>query len=587
MPPDRHRPESAAAVLESLIRPADARSTILRLLADDVRHAHDLSPQCWGMTLTESMIRLNVGRIEVLAVFQDRLHLVFDGETAADSMIGSTGLEASPPSRSLYPSVDGSRSVEIPASRITEMLPAFSVAHRALVTKAATTPRNPATAIAHSPGVLRLIEHALGDVLPDPNYPEAARIRIDVLQFEHQFERFLHKVRQVSGEAFTSFRSGLPLEWEDYKERVRIEALSRLGAKSWKRTDIGTGRILEQVIHAIEIDDNRPRLRNNLVAWDGRRGDRSRTHRALRDAGDDAAARRRLEEWFFGFYHGNVSEEGGFERFREIAGSHYDLIAYLYFLKDWERFAPIAATTFDKAFRLLGIPLVTAWKCSWDNYCNYNAALLAIRDELRERDGLSDARLIDAHSFCWMLARLKLNQEPERVHIPLPRPAGPLEPFAFVDGPRVPDEHLDGTVSSAEFEERDASRRRIGRRAEAVALESELLRLRESGRFDRPEDAKLVSDNPRLGYDIRSTEEDGTPRYIEVKAARRSAGRISFLLSDHEWRRSRSLPNYYFYLVFDAESTRPEVEIIEAATLSPPCLAPAVYRATLRRTAST
>jgi hypothetical protein len=68
---------------------------------------------------------------------------------------------------------------------------------------------------------------------------------------------------------------------------------------------------------------------------------------------------------------------------------------------------PIAPETFDKAFDLLGIELKTSGMCSWENYSLYNQALMEIRDALRDRVAIKNVRLIDAHSFCWMLIRVE------------------------------------------------------------------------------------------------------------------------------------------------------------------------------------
>ena len=85
----------------------------------------------------------------------------------------------------------------------------------------------------------------------------------------------------------------------------------------------------------------------------------------------------------------------------------YPLLAYLYFLKDMDRFMPIQPTTFDRAFRDLGIDLVTVRNCSWENFQRFNTALSEVRKALAVMDGLTKVRLIDAYSFCWMLERLK------------------------------------------------------------------------------------------------------------------------------------------------------------------------------------
>lgn len=78
-----------------------------------------------------------------------------------------------------------------------------------------------------------------------------------------------------------------------------------------------------------------------------------------------------------------------------------------FFLRDIERFAPIAPRTFDAAFSRLGIDLVTSGRCSWENYQLYNEAIEAVRERLQLKLGLDDARHIDAHSFLWMLVRME------------------------------------------------------------------------------------------------------------------------------------------------------------------------------------
>jgi hypothetical protein len=71
-----------------------------------------------------------------------------------------------------------------------------------------------------------------------------------------------------------------------------------------------------------------------------------------------------------------------------------------------DRFMPIQPTTFDRAFCGLGLELVTLRNCSWQNYQRFNAALGEVREALASIDGLSNVRLIDAHSFGWLLERL-------------------------------------------------------------------------------------------------------------------------------------------------------------------------------------
>ncbi len=224
--------------------------------------------------------------------------------------------------------------------------------------------------------------------------------------FGSQFGRFKALVQKASGHPFVSFHVGLPEKWESYKPRLRAKALAIMGIEKWQQSDIGNGKILESVIRAIEIRDPDSATPNNLVRWENRFGHANRSHRALLDARLDTAARKKIERWFFDFYVQHCDIPTGFEQVRALVGNRYDLIAYLFFLRDMNRFMPIAPRTFDSAFKLLGIDLVTEQKCSWTNYEQYNRALLEVRDELRTQSGIVDARLIDAHSFCWMLVRV-------------------------------------------------------------------------------------------------------------------------------------------------------------------------------------
>ena len=95
-----------------------------------------------------------------------------------------------------------------------------------------------------------------------------------------------------------------------------------------------------------------------------------------------------------------------------------------------------------------------------------------------------------------------------------------------------------------------------GRRAEQIALEAERENLRQAGREDLAKRVKLVSDRPKLGYDIASFEPDESERRIEVKNISNGYG---FFLSHNEWRKSQHLENYWFYLVDECKGC-PRVE---------------------------
>jgi hypothetical protein len=224
--------------------------------------------------------------------------------------------------------------------------------------------------------------------------------------FPDAFTRFKRLIAaNDSGNPFTSFQEGIVGAWENYKPRLREHALQLLAAHEWAESSIGSGAILQQAIQAIEIQDNRRNLINNLCRWQNRYGHANRDHRVMLEAADTPKLRRDLEGLLFGLYRGEADEGFTFERLTATLGAKYPLLAYLYFLKDSDRFMPIAPTTFDAAFQQLGIDLVTLRNCSWVNYELYNQVLCEVRNALAA-ERIPNVRLIDAHSFCWMLERL-------------------------------------------------------------------------------------------------------------------------------------------------------------------------------------
>lgn len=134
------------------------------------------------------------------------------------------------------------------------------------------------------------------------------------------------------------------------------------------------------------------------------------------------------------------------------------------------------------------------------------------------------------------------------------------------------------------FEDIQAQRDRIGKVAEAYALEWEKQRLEGIGL------GKLVAkiddrrDRPGFGYDFLSHTSSKQQRFIEVKAVGKLPGREGhrFFLSDNEHLVSKSdehSGSYFFYLVFfDAASHPSELQPIRADELYPQSeMSPASY----------
>jgi hypothetical protein len=107
-----------------------------------------------------------------------------------------------------------------------------------------------------------------------------------------------------------------------------------------------------------------------------------------------------------------------------------------------------------------------------------------------------------------------------------------------------------------DYDKENKANKILGDRGEHLVLQMEKDRLKHL-----PKLAKKIkpADFDYQGYDILSYEEDGTPRYIEVKATRSKTGQANFFLSSNELEKSSELQNYWIYIVFDILSNSPNV----------------------------
>lgn len=153
-----------------------------------------------------------------------------------------------------------------------------------------------------------------------------------------------------SGQPFISFGTGLPYEWEHYKEVIYHEGRDLLAASTWEKADIGSGSILRRVREAIEIvllkKEGAEQIVNNLVDWDLRFGRTGQSHKSLLEAMEDEHKWHAYESLLFDFYRDESPSEAALEatfvQLMNLAGKRYDFIAYLFFLKNWEQFLPIS-----------------------------------------------------------------------------------------------------------------------------------------------------------------------------------------------------------------------------------------------------
>lgn len=262
----------------------------------------------------------------------------------------------------------------------------------------------------------RFLDWYSGPVTASPQSSAASSSPVFPANFAGVFERFQQLVTaRDKGHPFTNFQEGLAAAWEDYKPKLRDHALKLLATDVWTETDVGSGAILRHVIDAIEIQDNRGYV-NNLVFWQNRFGHANRDHRVLIEAETNPKLRREVERLLFDLYLGDADEGSVFEQLSVLTGRKYPLLAYLYFLKDIDRFMPIQPTGFDRAFHEMGVEFSSRGQCSWENYSTFLDLLRRLVPLIEHEAGLKSVRLVDAHSFAWIFAELiKLQAQGELI----------------------------------------------------------------------------------------------------------------------------------------------------------------------------
>ena len=120
----------------------------------------------------------------------------------------------------------------------------------------------------------------------------------------------------------------------------------------------------------------------------------------------NSSERSLLENLFFKLYRGDGNLGGLFDAIAAQTGYKYPLMAYLFFLKDSQKYMPIQPTGFDRVFAALGIELRTLRQCSCENYSAFNSTLQNLRSKIAEHFDITDVALVDAHSLCWIYSTL-------------------------------------------------------------------------------------------------------------------------------------------------------------------------------------
>lgn len=202
---------------------------------------------------------------------------------------------------------------------------------------------------------------------------------------------FVRYVDSVPDELLNFHDKSKLLGEETYKYDVFEKAHGALCLDDWDINSIGSGLICEHVADAMAYTENLvnrrfavPDFLNKLKTTDKQKLEK-------------------YERALYEIYRG-YDEEKAFGDAVSCFGGKYPLIAFLFFIKDRDRFLPTSPDTFEAIFSEMGIGFKMSLRCSWDNYCNFIAIISCVKDYL-SKSGLCDheVSLLDAHSAVWIM----------------------------------------------------------------------------------------------------------------------------------------------------------------------------------------
>ncbi len=226
------------------------------------------------------------------------------------------------------------------------------------------------------------------------NNIEDSYLEIDLSKLALNFVKFTEYVRcrDNNPDEYINFRdcSGILGNEEGYKSRIVEEARRELRVDEWTEAWIGSGKIGRCAYKAV--------LKSSNLVF---KQQKYTFKNIISPAREEFNAK--AESILYDIFKGK-DDKKAFNDAIACFGAKYDLIAFLFFIKDDSRFLPISPDNFDKSFEKLGLSFKTSRRCSWSNYIQFIDIISRIRNFMNDQDVIhTDARLIDAHSFVWII----------------------------------------------------------------------------------------------------------------------------------------------------------------------------------------
>jgi hypothetical protein len=379
-----------------------------------------------------------------------------------------------------------------------------------------------------------------------------------------KFVKFVDFKNGSKGKERVNFmEEGCLAKEEGYKSGVWDDANNKLGWAEWDNSIIGTGEIAMRMKEAITVPEN------NLV------------HQIQKDKFKEilgvVAKRHSVEQALFDIYKSDDCKKA-FVNATKVFGKNYDLVSFLLFIKDRERFLPVRSSLTERSFTNLGIEYKMAQKVSWENYNGYLKIIDWLKTQLYDyTDSDYVLSLLDVHSFVWIVGERQFIEWYEE------SPTSATEPkaaTAFDLTPAKYNPQLTGRLVAENHYIKNGERnKKIGNAGEKFVFENEQKKVRGDGLGLVPE-WKASKEGDGLGYDILSYDEKGSEIYIEVKTTTGKKD-TEFYFTASELKKSKEVGNAYrLYRVyeFDIVAETGEFYILEGS-LEWLCDNPLIYLA--------
>lgn len=179
---------------------------------------------------------------------------------------------------------------------------------------------------------------------------------------------------------------------ENYKSIAAVKAQEALQYENWKPEYIDNGKILAYANLAMNcagnlVNKHQQITFKNLIASENR------------------DIQLKVGQALYNIYKskGEIEERQAFDEAISVFGGKYDTIAYLFFIKDSSRFLPVSTRHFEKSLKSVGISYKLSGQCSWDNYVGFIEIVRDIQDVMVQMLPDVEIRLIDVHSFLWVI----------------------------------------------------------------------------------------------------------------------------------------------------------------------------------------